>query len=72
MREQELKAQYVLYVHFKLSEWKRFLGLLIVPHINRTTFFVHYLIEDDILKNSLSLLRFFCFVFLQPPFLDGL
>jgi len=29
-REQELKAQYVLYVHFKFSEWKRFFGLLIV------------------------------------------
>ena len=26
-REQELKAQYILYVHFKFMEWKRSFGL---------------------------------------------
>jgi len=35
--EQELKAQHVI---FKLSEWKRFFGLLIVPHIPMRRIFV--------------------------------
>lgn len=50
----------ILSVHFKLTEWRRFFGLLFVPHISEQRFSVLNLRDDALLRvySLLCSLRF--------------
>ncbi len=52
-----------LFVHFKLFEWKRFFGLLIVPHISERLIFIRKTCGTPLSEQFVTLLRsFFLFV----------